>query len=70
LILALFPLLSRRKKSLARRTLPTLCSTIESILGELTGNNLSTPTPSEILRTVKVAVAPSPWRLITSPLKD
>ena len=29
----------------------------------------STPTPSLILRTVNEAVAPVPWRLITSPLK-
>jgi len=42
---------------------------IESILGEKKGNKRSTPTPSEILRTVKEAVAPLPCNFNTSPRK-
>src|SRR5262245_44556976 len=69
LILALLPLRSRRKYNFARRTRPDLFKSIDSILGENRGKVLSTPTPSEILRTVKEAVPPEPWRLITSPRK-
>ena len=49
---------------------PVWFNTIESTFGEKNGKTLSTPTPSEILRTVKLAVAPVPCFLITSPLKD
>jgi len=54
---------------LARLTLPTLFNVTESTLGELKGKTLSTPMPSDIFLTVKVAVNPVPCIFTTSPLK-
>src|ERR1019366_4650859 len=42
---------------------------MRSILGECTGNERSTPTPKDCLRTVNVSRAPCPWRLMTTPSK-
>src|SRR5690606_29049537 len=42
---------------------------ILSMIGEWSGNTRSTPTPKLILRTVNVAVAPPPWRAMTTPSK-
>ncbi len=40
---------------------------MRSIFGECTGNERSTPTPKDCLRTVNVSRTPWPWRLITTP---
>ena len=40
-----------------------------STRGECTGKILSTPTPNEILRTVKVSLMPLPLRPMTTPSK-
>ena len=50
-----FLVLLLKKYNLARLTLPLRTTTTLSILGELTGNILSTPTPEEIFLTVNVS---------------
>ena len=60
LILALLPLRLRGNIILSARTLPTLFKTTDSTFGEKKGKTLSTPMPSDILRTVNVAVDPFP----------
>src|SRR5437773_1315877 len=68
-IRAAFPASRRRKYSLARRTRPLRTSSISAIAGECSGKIRSTPTPAEILRTVKVALIPAPRRPMPTPSK-
>src|SRR5437762_4170908 len=66
-IRAALPARRRRKYSLARRTRPLRSSSISAIAGECSGKMRSTPTPAEILRTVKVALIPAPRRPMHTP---
>src|SRR5437660_6314850 len=66
-IRAALPARRRRKYSLARRTRPLRSSSISAIAGECSGKIRSTPTPAEILRTVKVSLMPPPRRPMHTP---
>src|SRR6201999_4370312 len=46
---------------------PRVTRSILAMFGECTGKVRSTPTPNEILRTVKVSRMPPFWRRITTP---
>src|SRR5712664_2437782 len=64
---AALPASRRRKYSLARRTRPFRRSPISAIEGACSGKIRSTPTPAEILRTVKVSLMPPPRRAMQMP---
>src|SRR2546430_1857484 len=64
---AALPASRRRKYSLARRTRPFRSNPISAIKGACSGKIRSTPTPAEILRTVKVSLMPPPRRAMQMP---
>src|SRR2546426_8774959 len=64
---AALPASRRRKYSLARRTRPFRIRPISAIEGACSGKIRSTPTPAEILRTVKVSFTPPPRRAMQIP---
>src|SRR6266545_1240173 len=64
---AALPASRRRKYSLARRTRPFRSNPISAISGACSGKIRSTPTPAEILRTVKVSLMPPPRRAMQIP---
>src|SRR5688500_6601534 len=66
---AALPFRSRRKYSLARRTLAPRRISILSTVGECNGKMRSTPWPNDTLRTVNVARAPPRCIPITMPSK-
>ena len=63
------PTRSRRKYSLARRTMPDRLTSILAMRGECSGNFRSTPSPCTIRRTTNISRVPEPLRAITTPLK-
>src|SRR5712691_11307044 len=64
---AALPARRRRKYSFARRTRPLRTSSTSAMAGECRGKMRSTPTPAEILRTVKVSSMPPPRRAMHTP---